>query len=1066
MHQQLRQPDVSVASSGSARPGFDVEPPPARTGPASSVHFVRLRLARLHLVLFLTVFFLGPASLRAEQILEPVAGDGRVEIPLEVYNRLLEEARDPTRLPRPAPASFALGKVRATVAVSTADSGTTAEVRLELSIDILEDEWVLVPVLPAATAVESATVDGKPVQLLATPTGLAWSTKTSGSHRMSLVYRVDASRSGGGFSLAAPLPRAAAISLVATLPGKNLDVAVIPAAGLRITPAGSGTRIEATVPTSRGVQITWRAPSDQSHALSRASYTGRLSGDAVAWTAQLTVELFTEATILLPLLPQTVTLSDLQVDSKAASILVEGNKFVTPIKGRGIHRVTLGFETPVRRSEGPPGVELQVPAVPVSQFDLVLPGKKEVTVTPAANVTRRLRDGSTLATVFAPMSQRLAFSWAEAVPEEVRAEVRANASLYHAIYAEEGVLDIRAFVLYEITRGETNLLRLTVPPEVQINRVSSPTGAVADWRIEGQGTERTLEVFLDRKIRERLLLELHYDRSLGSSSDLDTLDLPLLSSPDAHRQRGMVALLSNAQLTLDPKGEGGATRVGENQLPPFVRDALSMTVAHTFKYVEEPPLLTVEAKVPTAQKGRFDAQVDTLLSLGEVTLTGSASLEIHVKSGRIGTLALRAPAGIHILHLTAPSLRTHRVSRVGDEQRIDVEFTQEMEGQFRLEVTYEQILGDAASQISVPILAVEGAEVGQGRLALEALTAVEVQPVRSTQLSDLDVADLPQQLVLRTTNPILLAYKYVESDPGYELVLKVTRHNLLDVQQAAIDEAEYRTLFTRDGLAVTTVRFLVRNSSKQFLRIALPAGADVWSAFVDGRAEKPALAEEDGSRRNVLLKIINSTQGFPVQVVYATPGSKIRGLGAVEALLPIPDILVTRSRWDIYLPAEMRYRRPKSNMELVAGASPMDKSQIEHALVRQLEDAAAQMMAPLTLSVPTAGIHFAFEKLYANQANQRTWLEIPYASQGGARVGALVSLLATVVFWVGLLVGFKRAPAERRWALGAALLAALVLAVTLGHLGASATPAGTATLLLALALGVWRWKVSAKEERH
>ena len=1014
---------------------------------------------RSPLLLLLALALPGFPGLVAQQSLVPEAEDGRVEIPLEVYNRLVEEARNPAKVARPAPASFALGSAQATVQVSSAEPLTTAEVRLELSIDVLEDEWVLVPVLPAATAVESATVGGKAVQLLATPLGLAWSTRSAGAYRMSLRYRVDALRSGGGFSLATPLPEAAAINLTATLPGKNLDVAVIPAAGLQVSASGATTRVRATVPTSRGVQITWRAPSDQSHALSRASYSGRLSGDAVTWTAQLQVELFTDQTLLLALLPQSVTLSDLLVDGKTASILVEDGQFVTPVKGLGRHQVTLGFETPLDLSDGPPGVELQVPAVPVSRFDLTLPGKKEVTVTPNANVSSRLREGNTVATVFAPMTERLTFSWAEAVPEEVRAEVRANASLYHAVHAEEGVLDVRAFVVYEITRGETNLLHLAVPPGVQVNRVASPSGAVADWRIEDEGGRRVLDVFLDRKVRDELLLELHYDRSLGAGPGLDAIEVPLLTSPDAHRQRGMVALLANSQLTLEPTADGEATRVGENQLPPFVREALSMTVAHTFKYVEMPPAMVVAARAPKAQDGRFDAQVDTLLSLGEVTLTGSASIEIHVKSGRIATLQLEAPTGINILHLTAPSLRSHKVTPEGDGQRIDVEFTQEMEGQFRLEVSYEQILGDMASELSIPTLGVTGAEVGQGRLALEALSAVEVQPLRTTNLTDLDVAELPRQLVLRTTNPILLAYKYVQGEAGHELALKVTRHDLLDVQQAAIDEAEYRTLFTRDGLAVTTVRFLVRNSSKQFLRVALPKEAEVWSAFVDGRAEKPALAEGESSRRSVLLKIVNSTQGFPVQLVYATPGSRIRGLGAVEAFLPIPDILVTRSRWDVYLPAQMRYRKPSSNMDLVATGSPMDGRQLEEALVDHLEDAAARMVAPLTISVPTAGIHFAFEKLYANQADQQTWLEIPYASRGGARAGAVVILLATLVFWAGLILGLRRSsPDQRRWAFGASLAAFLVLAITIGHLGANPSPALVATALLAIALLAWWWR--------
>ncbi len=86
-------------------------------------------------------------------------------------------------------------------------------------------------------------------------------------------------------------------------------------------------------------------------------------------------------------------------------------------------------------------------------------------------------------------------------------------------------------------------------------------------------------------------------------------------------------------------------------------------------------------------------------------------------------------------------------------------------------------------------------------------------------------------------------------DPPYKLSLAIARHKEIDVQSATIDRSHYRTLFTRDGLAVTTAQFTVRNSRKQFLKITLPEGSTVWSAFVNGKAEKPALGENGQKTR-------------------------------------------------------------------------------------------------------------------------------------------------------------------------------------------------------------------------
>jgi len=202
---------------------------------------------------------------------------GHVQIPVELYNRLMEIARDPARTARPAPAGYALGNARVTLSVQGASARASVEARVELAIDVLEDQWVLVPVLPPGTPVDAASIGGAPVHLVAAPSGLGWAINKKGSYAMTLSYRVDAQRSPGGLSLSLPVPQAAAISLTATLPGTGLDVTVIPAAGTRVTPGGGVTRVEATVPTTSGVQISWRTPAGRGHSISRAHYAGQLA---------------------------------------------------------------------------------------------------------------------------------------------------------------------------------------------------------------------------------------------------------------------------------------------------------------------------------------------------------------------------------------------------------------------------------------------------------------------------------------------------------------------------------------------------------------------------------------------------------------------------------------------------------------------------------------------------------------------------------------------------------------------------------------------------------------------
>jgi hypothetical protein len=985
------------------------------------------------------------------------SNDGEVRVPLETYQQLIDQANQDTR---PAPAPYAIGVSNVDVTIIDDDKRTTARVTVRLNIETFENQWTLVPVLPAGAALGDALINGAPVQLVQGPGGLAWSTDKAGTVAMQLRYSLDARRSDAGFTLPLPVPRAAATNLRLSYPGTGVDLAIIPAADVQSTQSGDKTLFSAKIPSTSSVLVTWRSATLRSHAVSRARYSGEIQGQALNWNAEFDVEIFEGALVKLPLMPSTVTLGELRVDGEQATVVEEQGQFVTVVKGRGMHKVSITFQVPVIAENGPPRATLQVPRVPVSQFQLHLPGKKEVSVNPAGNVVTSHADNATTATVFVPMSESVTFSWVDAVPEDVKAQVRANATLYHAVHAEEGVLHVRGLVVYEINRGETNLLKLQVPRDAQVTSVKSPSGGVSDWTetSEGDGTHKTISVFLDRAVKGEFVLDVSYEHLLGGGARaLEPVPVPLLAADDVHRQRGMVALLAGPELTLQPISEDRMARVGENQLPAFVRNLLTMSVAHTYKYTERSPELVVKAVAPERKQGKFDAQVDTLISIGDVTMRGSATIEINVKSGAILALALRLPEGVNVLGVTGPSIRNHDVVAGDGHQSIDIDFTQEMEGQFRLEVNYERIMGDSEPEPRVPTVSVADAEVEHGRIAVEALTAVEVSATTADQLSSLDINELPQQLVLKTTNPILLAYKYVHAEPPYRLNLKITRHQEIEVQVAAIEKAHYSTLYTRDGLAVSTARFQVRNSRRQFLRLELPPESQIWSVFVDGKAEKPAEAKSSGDSSAVLIKMINSATGFPVEIIYATRIAPMAFMGTVHGRLPTPDMVVTHTRWDVFLPVGPSYRNPDSTLDPVISGRRVDAAAMANeALVRANSAQNAGLGEPLRLSVPSQGIHYAFEKLYANQSPQAATFSLGYASAGGNRLGLGLSLLGVVLVWLAIVaIGGRRVPMTRIAALAVLIVGVGMLLAAVAYLGTSPAPAAAMALIIAFALCVW-----------
>jgi len=993
-------------------------------------------------------------------------GEGRVTMPLKTYRKL--QQRESGGKDRGAPAGFALGN--AAVEISASESGGAVSARVEVTLDLRvnADRWTAIPVLAAGTPVNEVVVDGEAVQLSTTAAGLTWSTGAAGAHSMKLSYQVDASRTEAGYRLSIPVPAAAATRLTATLPGGQLEAAVIPAAGVQTSTSGGTTTVQATVPATTGVLISWRRASTQRYAMSRAVYRGRLVDGALAISGTIAVELLAAETVTLPLLPATVTLQEALVDGKKSGILVEEvgpgaedkemarRRFATLVRGRGTHHVTVSFLVPLERGEGPPGALIQVPEIPVSRFELTLPGKKEVSVEPTTSVAHTRRAGGTVAAFNVPLATSVKVRWSESVPTAAREETRANAEVYHLIHAVEGVLHARAVVIYQVSRGETNTVALELPAGAQVNRISAKSGAVADWRASSAKSARgkqQVTVFLDRKVRGKLVFGVDYELLLGAQRD-QAVAVPLTRVLGTHRQRGMAVLLATKELALKPDAEVRVNRVGENQLPAFVRKQLKRKVGHTYRYTDPDPMLTVRTTAPTRTAGRFDARVDTLISLADVALQGSARVEINVKSGSLTALRLTLPEAANLLSLSAPSLRAHTAEHRNKAQVVDLQFTQEMEGQFKIDVIYERILADNEKEVRVPTLAVRGAEVEQGRIAVEALAAVEVKPAATDHLSSLDVGELPRQLVLKTTNPILLAYKYAHITPPYRLRLRMTRHREVDVQATTIDDSEYLTLYTRDGLAVTRARFSVRNTRRQFLKVELPPDSEVWSAFVAGQAVKPALDQgQSDEHKSVLIKILSSATGFSVELIYATRAESIGGLGTLSGRLPRPDAVVTHTRWDVYVPEGLSYRPPQTNMELLEAGTRVPGEAIA---ITAPKAPAEQQVAALRIAVPAHGVRYRFSKLYANQADAPPSFQLAYASRRGALASEVISIIATLALWLGAALFLRRGLRRNVPAMVSAGLGFLLLGLTMGYLQRGAGGPFTVSVLILAGLGARR----------
>lgn len=1006
-------------------------------------------------VLSLLIFTAMASSALAQEV-------GSVELPLAAYQELLNE-----RSPSSSEPAYAFSNVRMAVRISEDAGGARALVTVNANVRTFSDGWTLVP-LRATGAIESATAGGNAAALVERGGTVAWPAEGAGTHALTWTYPAVASRYDTSWVVALANPGAGA-QLDATFVGMEVSPVLVPASGVNVETNGGNTRVRGSIPAGAGVQISWRGDATSGFTLSRARYRGELVGDAMRFTAELTAEL-DGSRAMVPLFPSNVALEAVSVDRVEAAIAVQDSQFAVPIRGRGRHRITASFLVGVEREEGLPHVELDIAATPVSRFELELPGDRELHVVPEAGVSSSRRGERTAATFNVPMTRHVRIQWAEAVPlEAVEVETRAHADIVHVVRPDEGVLGLRAFVNYEVSRGSLRRAEIALPRDVQINSVQSrPGDVVSDWRVQGEGRERTLMVFLDREIEGSLQLDVNYERAWPvATRTTEAFDVPLLRAKNVHRQRGMIALLAIRELTLEPGAAAHLSRVGDNQLPAAIRDDLDATVAHTFRYLDEAPRLAATGATREPEAPRFDAQVDTLVSLGDVSTTIATRVEVEVKSGSLTELSLRMPEGLSLLEVSAPSLRRYVLS--DDGRTLNIELTQPMEGRFTVELLCDRITGQE-EELSIPLLGAVGAEVERGRVGVEALAPFQVDMASAEHLSPIDASELPEPLLLRTDNPILHAFRYAQATEAPRFTVRITRHAEIQTRNATVDEAHYSTLYTRDGVAVTSARFVMHNRRQQFLRVTLPEGSEVWSASVDGHAQTPALESGNDDEATVLLNIVSAAESFDVRLVFATQVPALGSVGRLHVELPELDIVVTRTLWDLVLPEGVTYASPSSSLALVDGGSYVNYTDLD---MPGLEGSA--------LAAPASGTRYVFQTMYGSDGAGVA--SVPYVAGVWGSIANVVTALGTLLIWFGLLsmamirfgwglpeslgsripLATYRDPESgavsessrlQRWGPlgGAAFAGCLLLLVTLGYLSTSAVPALWVSGVIALGL--------------
>lgn len=189
-------------------------------------HLRRFPLRRVFSCLVAASLCWGAAAQAQEKVPDAPHAAGWVVIPVEEYRVLRAKAYPVEHDPEPPPVEATLTRVDYDLRIP----GDLATGRASLTVDVLKDGWVRVPV-PAGLLVREARLDGKPVSLVPAAQGkggahLAALLSHAGRYVLLLDVDVPVSSSAGDESISLPSTESGVTRAAVELPRQGVDLRI------------------------------------------------------------------------------------------------------------------------------------------------------------------------------------------------------------------------------------------------------------------------------------------------------------------------------------------------------------------------------------------------------------------------------------------------------------------------------------------------------------------------------------------------------------------------------------------------------------------------------------------------------------------------------------------------------------------------------------------------------------------------------------------------------------------------------------------------------------------------
>ncbi len=412
---------------------------------------------------------------------------------------------------------------------------------------------------------------------------------------------------------------------------------------------------------------------------------------------------------------------------------------------------------------------------------------------------------------------------------------------------------------------------------------------------------------------------VHLRLELGRGPLGERRAIPALNVVGAKAQRGYVVVAGDTGIEIDEPQVENLREVHTASVPVRVPQA---QYAYRFRDADWTLNLMARRKIAQAR-----AEVFHLQSIGDALAYGSAVINYVITGSPVDELRFRLPASLENVEFVGRDVRQW----TKQDGVWVVKLTRKVLGDYNLALTYTQRY-DPQRPIQIGALDCLDVQTQTGYVAVTSHLDLKLQlasdPNRTgAGLLPIALDELPADYRMLTSSPILAAYEYVaEPHAALLMILPYQRGELLPL---VVDIVNLQTKLAirpdKRMESVTTVRYKVKNTTGQFLALAMPADAKLWGVSLihtqpDGREQATRLAashDQDSGRLLVpLSRQVNPNEPATIELEY---GQVHKGAGwwrrAIDLSAPGGAAPIAYADWQVILPDGWAFASAGGNMQ-------------------------------------------------------------------------------------------------------------------------------------------------------